>query len=387
MTSTRHVDNVARLIVLVARSEPGLAPYVDQLETAAALESRRPIRDVLLPLAAIWPVRDKVAQHADALRAWSRAHRAYVVRSMDWDPGGVAAYALRAFPKLAYALVADRSPLEDRHGAHEISGRERWATLTVLQRAIDNDKDCPFRGEEVEHLSARVVLSDPAARLLARDLLETGRAPERLREIVEAGFRAPVIEERYAALAFLFASPSEQDRALRLLVDLVKTDGASSARYELAGVFGSGRHGWGRDELGQRLRPLTQALWRDVPMKPFAKAAWPLSFLAPLFRSEKPEDEWERLRDCLAELLLDIARDAARTDRERVAALDALVPLQAGSGPSFYRALGLVNDTDEMRARAHAVRTRIKRDRDEYGKRDAELALDDAWTAYWSAAR
>jgi hypothetical protein len=366
--ASRHVVHTRLLLELAGTSQAGLCLLAPRLGSIARGSDRIPDCDALLAIAALWPVRDEPDRYPEALRAWAAARAG--IRCGD-DRYGHLAFWIRNLPDLAHALLAGLREKSHRcTECHKPIG-ECWTARVTLARLAEGLESHPADGTALEAISGDVLLRDDVARGAARQLFAIGREPERLARVVHDALRGEDGENRGAALALALSSPRLQEEAIAMVVSLLSAEPDWPFFYQLSGACHG--PGWGRRHLPKKMLPLTRVLW--CPSK-FS----PMHLLFSLVSTEGDAAGWERVRECVAEHLLQLAIEPTETMPVRHAALNAMLELHPGGDGSAVRGLSKLKDNAQLTERARDVQRLLKRsDR----TTDGELAVDDARAVFF----
>lgn len=369
VSPSRHTANVKLLLELVARAEPGLH-VLAPLGNIARRAEHMPHCDALLPIAVLWSVRDQPDCYAGKLAAWAEAHS-------DWKceesrPGYLALW-LRNLPELAYGLLAGMRAGGRRCMTCQQPVVGAWLARVSLARLAEKAEPHPLDRDALVTVPPAILLHDEGLRRSARRLLNQAREPPELARAIDGTLmRKDTPEDNWAALALALASPQRQDAALNEVVARWRAEPGGPWWHHLRGACTG--HGWGRERLPKRMLPLVEAMWQPTQLSP-------MFWLQQLVVDDDEEKAWEKVRECVAEHLLQLAL-SREEQKVRSAALDALGVLQPGGDGSIARALGKLKDDPDIADRVRGTRAAIASKRRTI---DAELAVDDARTAFWKA--
>ena len=383
----KRAPDVVEVIHIATLEEPILGKMFVDL-AAPPQPGQLPSVDAHIPLMVLWPIRESPEKYPAALAAWAR-DRGGMDHSCTGRPY-LAARSLRGWPALAYAILEglEAERLWACAGCR-LSGPaclHRWRTNIALTRVVERLDPHPLDEDALQAITAGDLLGDEAVRPIACQLVSVGALPARLLDAVREAATKGNPLERVQAVRLLLASRTDQEDAVRLLASwFMERDVAVEyfANNDILHAACTGA-GWGREHhnLARKLLPFTASQWRwENPMH-----ANPMYLLRCLFSRSDEDGAWERVRECVAEHLLETAVNAPTA--ERMAALDAFEALQPGGDGSAVRALRRVQGDEAVVARARAVQTALAaRLRDRTRLTDSELAIDDAWKAYWSSLK
>lgn len=380
----KRAPDVVEVIRIATLEDPRLKEMFADLSMPVPA-GQRPSVDELFPLMVLWPIREHVGRYADALAVWGR-ERARVEHSCAGRPF-LAAMSLHKWPELAYAMLA---ALQNEPGlpcpncgADARSRAHRRRVMVLLTRRREGLEHHALDDEAVAALSVSDVLED-GVRALTCDVARLRALPSGLlsgiREAAASG--SPI--ERVQALRVLLASPADQEEAVRRLASWV-SDRDVVVDLIVNGVLDGActGAGWGRDKhnLARKVLPFTSSLWQRH--SPFQRS--PMYPLRCVFSSDDDAGAWDRVRDCVAEHLLETVLSSTASRASRMAALDAFQALEPGGDGSAIRALARVRDDGEIAARAKEVQRALGQKAKKGRLADSELAVDDAWRVYWSS--
>lgn len=380
----RRAPDIVKVIRIATMEEPLLGKMFEDL-LMPARPGEHPSVDALFPLMVLWPIRGVPERYGDALAVWAR-ERARVEHSCAGRPY-LAAMSLRKWPELAYAML---EALEKEPGlpcpncrADAQSRAHRRRVMVVLTRRRERLEHHVLDDEAVAAISVSDVLED-GVRALTCDVARLGGLPPRLLSGIREAAASGNPIERLQSLRVLLASPTDQEQAIRRLAGWV-SERDVVVDFMLNGVLDGACMGvgWGRDNhnLARKVLPFTSSLWQ----RHSAFQRSPMYPLRCLFSSDDDEGAWNRVRDCVAEHLLETALRSTASRAIRMAALDAFEALEPGGDGSAITALARVRDDREIAARAKAVQRALRQKARKGRLADSELAVDDAWRVYWSS--
>lgn len=363
----RHVRHVCDVIRLALTSHPILHVLLSSVDEAVGVPATG---DPLLPLVALWQVRDDRDQYFATLKDWvaTRAEIDGPCASAAWP---IAVFALSSIPDLATPLLDLLGQLSAQRPCHSSTCwacNGTWRALYALRRYAADDHSA------IDALETNAILQDDQACTIARKQ----RLPPRLLDAARVAV-ACASDDSVAvrALGLLFASSADHPQAVDALAKWVLENGArAGVLHGATWIDGAcvGGEGWGRKTRPKKLLSLSAALWRRDNQSH-------CHLLSRLLSSPDDIATWEYVRECVAEHVLQRALDSSAPDAERRRALDALSVLHPQGNDSFAKALGKLYTHETLGARARQVARDWRRG--DCRTEDGELAVDEAWTVFW----
>lgn len=373
----RHAAHVGDVIAIAASGHQLLREILRGVEEDAAAAGRAASTDALLPVLVLWPVRANGELYCGSLVEW--AQKRIAMEGPCRSAARIAAFFLRRWPELSYAIADVLRSIEVRRHtcglSYEGTCAETVQTRVVLTRILEGRESHQLDAVALQSARIETVLGDDGARSAACKLAAKGRLPPALVQAAVAAMTEAPPWLRARALRLLLASKGHQEEAVRMMASSYGTGHPVNILWGTDNALDAActGDGWGRKAVREKLLPLTDAIWRREN-----QLRW-----HPLWRLLATDDDagaWERVRECVAELLLKRVLSTASAPAVRTAALEALDVLHPGGDGSFAKALGKIDRESELGRRASEVQRRWKK---QTSIADGELAVEESWNAYW----